>query len=598
MKIEKLKFMKKIMRNTANKKTITGYCSTVIGYCLLFIGYCLTVIGFASCTDLDEHPYTFIDPSSYYNNEKELNSALNTVYNAIRSVYNDGGTFMRLEGCTDFGQPNREGNKNNINDINAWKYQNQENNAGTFTAVWTKSMACINRANNVIAQLEASKSMDETLCKRAIAQAKFMRAAAYYLIVRIYGGAPIIKTVTTSLDNLSFPRATIDETFAFIIEDLEYCEQNLPARGTEGYEVWRVSKGAAQAYLANLYLYRASMAGSGGYTTFDKTLLGKAKEYCEKVINSGVYSLEPDFANLWCSLNGDKARNNVESIFELQYSTIKGQQNGMHQNFGMFADSVYPEDFVSFGKTISTGGGGSYYYLRTGASVEAWKSYDANDQRLKVLISEGTYSKGGNTVHCIFDPDTDLGSLKGNKGWGSCCPGNIKVHDFSKAAREALRSGNNFMVMRYAQVLLDYAEICNCLGEQSKALQYLNMVRQRAGLPAQTAAAATAKWQGDERCSIANDADAIDEAIFQERGWEFIGEGVIYFDELRTDRLGKRVGYFVKKYNTMKYNQVLPLEFVPSKTHLWWIPTADMSANSDLVQNPDNKEDTRYLKYK
>lgn len=552
----------------------------------------------SSCTDLTEKPYTFVDPSTYYQNEKELNSALNTVYNSFRSVFNDGGTFMRLEGCTDFGQPNREGNKNNINDINAWKYQNQQNNAGTFTAIWTKGMACINRANNVIAQFEAASGMDQTLCKRAIGQAKLMRAVCYYLIVRIYGGAPIIKTVTTGLDNLSFPRASIDETYAFIIEDLEYAEENLPVRGTDGYDVWRASKGAAQAYLANLYLYRASMAGSGGYTTFDKALLEKAKTYSEKVISSGVYDLEPDFANLWCSLNGDKARNNKESILELQFSTLKGQNNGMHQNFGMFADSVYPEDFVSFGKTISTGGGGSYYYLRTGPSVEAWKSYDAADQRLKVLISEGTYSKGGNTVHCIYDPDVDNGSLKGNKGWGSCCPGNIKVHDFSKDARAALRSGNNFMVMRYAQVLLDYAEIMNCLGDQATALQYVNKIRNRAGLPNMTAAIAKEKWQADERCSISSDADAVDEAIFQERGWEFIGEGVIYFDELRTDRLGKRVGYFVQKYNKMKYNQVLPLEFVPSKTHLWWIANSDLSANKDLVQNPDNKEDSRYLKYK
>ena len=74
----------------------------------------------SSCTDLEEHPYTFLDPNSYYNNEDQLNSALNSVYTSYRKLSNDGGTFMRLEGCTDFGQPNREGNKNNINDINAW----------------------------------------------------------------------------------------------------------------------------------------------------------------------------------------------------------------------------------------------------------------------------------------------------------------------------------------------------------------------------------------------------------------------------------------------------------------------------------------------
>lgn len=569
------------------------------------------VAALSSCTDLDEHPYTFIDPNAYYKTEAELNSGLNSVYNAYRSLCNDGGTFMRLEGSTDFGQPNREGNKNNINDINAWKYQNQNNNAGTFTSVWTKALTAIARANSMIDQIQNNANIADNMKARAIGQCRFLRGCSYYWMVRIYGGVPIIKEAVKDISNLEFPRATADEVYNFIVEDWEFAEANLPTRGEGGYDVWRASKGAAQAYLGNLYLYRASMAGEGGYKTYDKTLLNKAAEYCKKVIDSKVYELVPDFGNLWCSLNGDAARNTKESIFELQFAPISGQSNGMHQNFGMFADSVYPVDFISFGKTLFTGDGdkasekgkgegGSYYYLRTGPSVEAWKSYDKKDQRLKVLISEGTYKKGENTVHCVYDPDVDLGSLKGHLGWGSCCPGNIKFHDFSTTARTALKSGNNFIVMRYAQVLLDYAEIQNALGNTAVALQYLNMVHMRAGLPALTAAAALELYKNDPtgRADVSSEADAVDEAIFMERGWEFIGEGVIYYDELRSDRLGKRVGYFVKKYNDMKYNQVLPLEFVPTKHHLWWIPNSDMSANSALVQNPENKEDTRYTHYK
>ncbi len=516
---------------------------------------------------------------------------------------------MRLEGCTDFGQPNREGNKNNINDINAWRYQNQANNAGTFTSVWTKALTAIARANNMIDQIQNANIADN-MKARAIAQCRFLRGCSYYWMVRIYGGVPIIKEAVKDMSNLEFPRATADEVYNFIVEDWEYAEANLPTRGEGGYDVWRASKGAAQAYLGNLYLYRASMAGAGGYKTYDKALLNKAAEYCKKVIDSKAYELVPDFANLWCSLNGDAARNTKESIYELQFAPISGQNNGMHQNFGMFADSVYPVDFVSFGKTLLTGDGdkasekgkgdgGSYYYLRTAPSVEAWLSYDPNDQRLKVLISEGTYKKGNNVVHCVYDWH-ELGTLKGKQGWGSCCPGNIKFHDFSSDARTALKSGNNFIVMRYAQVLLDYAEIQNALGNTAVALQYLNMVHMRAGLPALTAAAALELYKDDPtgRADVSSEADAVDEAIFMERGWEFIGEGVIYYDELRSDRLGKRVGYFVNKYNKMKFNQVLPLEFVPTKHHLWWIPNNDMNANSALVQNPENKEDSRYTHYK
>ena len=546
----------------------------------------------SSCTDLEEHPYTFLDPNSYYNNEDQLNSALNSVYTSYRKLSNDGGTFMRLEGCTDFGQPNREGNKNNINDINAWKYQNQANNAGTFTSVWSNAMTCVNRSNQVIAQIEAS-SLDDATKSRAIAQCRFLRGLSYYWIVRLYGGAPIVTGVTKDLDNLSFPRNTAEEVWSFIIEELEYAEANLPVRGTANYDVWRASKGAAQAYLADLYLFRASMAGAGGYKTFDKGLLQKSVDYCQKVISSGVYSLLSDFGNLWYSLNPSGAKNNAESIFELQFSNISNQGNGMHQNFGMFADSVYPEDFVSFGKTISTNGGGSYYYLRTAPSVQAWQSYDPNDQRLKVLITEGTYSKGGSKVHVKYHPE-DRGSLQGSEGWGSCCPGNIKVHDFTAEARTNLRSGNNFMEMRYAKVLLNMAEAQNALGNTSEALRYLNMVHQRAGLPAVTGASLLATINGNAEfktlSDVSSEQDAIDEGIFLERGWEFIGEGHIYYDELRTNRLGKRVRYFVNKYVAIGFNQFSALEFCPAKTHLWWIPNSVMSANADLVQNPDNAQ--------
>jgi len=127
--------------------------------------------------------------------------------------------------------------------------------------------------------------------------------------------------------------------------------------------------------------------------------------------------------------------------------------------------------------------------------------------------------------------------------------------------------------MRYSEVLLNYAEALNTINPgSSEALKYLNMVHQRAGLSA---------------LSI-TDGTALDDAIFQERGWEFIGECKLYYDELRTDRLGPRVYEFVNKYNAMGYSWFQPLEFVPQKTFLWKIPASDLNSNSALEQNPDN----------
>lgn len=83
----------------------------------------------------------------------------------------------------------------------------------------------------------------------------------------------------------------------------------------------------------------------------------------------------------------------------------------------------------------------------------------------------------------------------------------------------------------------------------------------------------------------------LDEAIFLERGWEFIGEAKIYYDELRTNRLGKRLKAFVDKGVSEGLYLFLPLNFIPTKDFLWMIPEVDLKSNDALVQNPKNISD-------
>ena len=127
--------------------------------------------------------------------------------------------------------------------------------------------------------------------------------------------------------------------------------------------------------------------------------------------------------------------------------------------------------------------------------------------------------------------------------------------------------------MRYADVLLNYAEAENEInGPTSDAYEKLNMVRNRANLES---LGGLSKEQ-------------FSDSLFRERGWEFIGESQLYFDELRTDRLGKNV----KAENTYAMAQGIymyqALEFVPKKTFLWKIPQYDLDSNPALEQNPDN----------
>lgn len=503
-----------------------------------------------SCTDLNETPYTFIDPSSFYKNETQLEEALNSVYTQFRNVCGSYDYYMKLECYTDMAQPSYT--KENCPNINSWYDVNNASASYTFSNTWKRAYACINRANTVLGRGEGM-DIDEATKSKIFAQARFLRAYCYYILVRLYGGVPIPESFTEGLNGLEIPRKSVDDVYNYILTDLTYCEENLPIRGSDNYDVWRVSKGAAQSLFSELYLYRASMEGNTEY-------YNKCKEYCEKVINSNIYSLVPNYKNLWYFFNKD-AKNNNESIFELQFSAISGQADWCHKMFGL-------------GNSITVPGFGSMFYHRCGPSHYAYSSYDDTDLRKQVLITNYTYN--GSERQFLL---SDKGFFPGKQGWLTACPGNSKYYDPWTDASLEQPSADLYM-LRYSEILLNEAEALNQLettdSHGRNALYYLNLVHQRAGLNA---------------LGI-NSKQDLDDAIFQERCWEFIGEGKIYFDELRTNRLGDRVASFVKKGVADGLYQFKDLNFKPKKTFLWKIPQGDLDSNPELEQNPDNVSDS------
>jgi len=239
---------------------------------------------FSQCTDLTEEPYTFLAPSTFYKTGAELNMAVTSVYDGYQSAY--GGAnykhHMYLEVLTDFGAPAYA--KDDVHLWNAWVDVN--NPARTFADNWPRSYVVINRANIVLGRGEGVE-MDATLKTRYFAEVRFLRALTYYNLVRIFGGVPVPATYTSSMDGLELPRKTVEETYAQIIADLEFAEANLPLKSTyAAADKWRPGKGAAEAFLGEVYLTRASMEGKAEFYQ-------KSKEYSGKVIASGEYQLEP-----------------------------------------------------------------------------------------------------------------------------------------------------------------------------------------------------------------------------------------------------------------------------------------------------------------
>ena len=509
----------------------------------------MAIPALSQCTDLDETPYTSISPGNFYKSARDIEIALNGVYSRIGDMVSSGNYNMRLEVMTEFNSPAYA--KDDVEKWNAWL---NVNNADMAMTVWSTGFEIINRANIVLGY-SPNIEMDEAVRKQYMGEAYFLKAMANFHLMRLYGRLPIPESYTSGDSELAIPRKSLEETYAHIIECLELAESYLPAKNeySKDTDIWRASKGAAQGLLAKVYLYRASMQGnSSDYT--------KVKEYCTKLMSSGIYGLEPNFKDLWFWYNTEN-KFGIESVFEYSFGQVSGCYNNLH---------------VMLGINVTDPELGCYMYRRMGPSIPHYLSYATNDTRKATFLDE-YIDKNGN--RCWFDPE-DKGYYPNPRpseqlnNWTTASPGNIKYYDKTPASANLQLPAANIYGIRYADVLLMFAEAENQLnGPTAEALKAFNDVRTRAGLDALTT----------------GDKQEFDDWIYRERGWEFVGEAQLYFDGLRTGRLaanvkahlidGKQQGIYMYDYDP---------GFLPTKDFLWKIPQGDLDSNSALEQNPDN----------
>ncbi len=516
-----------------------------------------TGVTFVSCSDLDENPYTFIDPNSYYKTEDEVQTALIGTYNRFRRLYsgNNALYLAEIEMLTEQGWPTY--NKDNMHEFSQWSYANSETVGGVMK-IWGYGYECINRANVVLGRIDGVKMSDQS--KNWIkGQAYFLRGYTYFHLLRLYGAVSVTTTYTNGVENLEIPRATLEETYQRVIEDLKLAEENLPTRGTSGYDVWRISKGAAQAALGEVYLYRATMNDNNVED------LKLSKEYSSKVIQSQVYSLMPEFTDNFYWFNAN-AKNCKESVFELQYSPQAGQSNCMHIRFGL-------------GRT-NNAYMGCYQYARFGVSGLLYKEMVLNgDKRANAMLSYfeglcGEDAKSLSSQPCRYNVNTLSWEPK---AWNDRpaemrAVFNCKYFD-NRTDYNLMMPSANFPILRYSEVLLNYAEAANLLSA-GDGLTELNLVRNRAGLASLSS--------GTSQADIDND-------ILNQRRYEFVGEGKVFFDELRKDKLAD---FATKKCSETKALGITYMSeeivFKPKKTFLFKIPKSDLDSNKALEQNPDN----------
>lgn len=314
--------------------------------------------------------------------------------------------------------------------------------------------------------------VNTTVKERLIGEVQFMRAMYYFRLVRIFGGMPLIDFVIDSDDKWGQTRASLEDTYNFIIKDLEAAEKVLWLKSQYSQDdMGRATKGAAQAMLLKTHLYLAGFLAQAGKTAEAAEHYKAARDWGKKVITSGEYTLCGTYFDNF-TLVGE---NGPESVWEVQYvENPEGDYGSAEGGYG-FTLGTFTVILQRSRSTKLTDGDAGWGWDKPTQNL--YDEYEAGDPRRDATILAPVAAQMDNP-----NQETYLGSIYLSKKYAMYTDGpNGGTYKLDHATRGPI----NQKVIRYADVLLMYAEACCETGEAAdmiEAKKYLNDVRSRVGL--------------------------------------------------------------------------------------------------------------------
>ena len=469
---------------------------------------CLLLNVLACNKPLEEEVFSSFGPNNFFKTADDAEALLNAAYSLEQKQGTDGfrNIFVMAEVTTDMiiiREGGLRGLAQPLEDF-TWNASHE-----FFDAGWTRYYSGIYRANLTIDNVPTI-DFDEERKKQIIAEARFLRASGYIYLYDLFGPTPIITSSISSSEDRP-ARATKEEFIKFIADELNAVSEILPVKGKQ---YGRATKGAALAFLTKFYLNNKDWA--------------KASETAQKVIDLNTYSL----FNSASRSDLFKIANEVNS--EFIYTRPRLPQPGLGTNYLAHAA---PPNYKFKGAAKAN------YATQFKTLSAFYDSFDAKDQRRQVFLTEYDDLSG---KHILLGQD-DKRSFKFEE-------------DLPATAADM---GNDFPVVRYADILLSKAEALNELtGPTAEAIGLINQVRVKAGI---------------EPLKLADFAskDALRTHILKERGWEFFSE------ELRRQDL-IRHGKFIELAKgrgkvAFDYQNLFPL------------PQSEIDRNPNLKQNDGYK---------
>ena len=460
----------------------------------------ILTIGILSTTGCDDYvnidPEYTIDADNYFLAPEDYDRALTGAYDLLQMSYltlwiGEIASDNAIAGGESFGD------SQGLHEIENMTHGGVN---AELRSVWRYMYAGVTRANFIFVNKD---NIDFSGKDEILAQAAFLRAYYYFELVKFFGDVPLIVDQQLSISDVSgLERTPSSEVYAQIEEDLIYASGIL---GWSANQKGRITKGAALALLGKAYLYQDKFA--------------EAAATLDEVINDGPYSLVADYSSMFRVSNEGSS----ESVFEIEYV---GSEGGSYDCF------VCLEGFAAVGFQGIRGYQGPIYVDGNSYNLptqDLADAFEANDPRLEASLLDIEAFVAEQTVEVTYTEGAGGHTGYYNKKY-------LKREDELGQQDTDLTSPVNYRVIRYADVLLMAAEAHNrkASADDATAIEYLNLVRSRVGMP--------------EVMATGTD---LTEAIYHERRVELSGEGLRFFDLVRTGKAASEIEGFTSNKNEL-----------------------------------------------
>jgi hypothetical protein len=467
-----------------------------------FIVLCLIII---SCDNiLNIEPKSIVTNANMWQDESDAQGAMNGMYRQFRQAMNQ--TFLWGDARTGLYTRGRSIRNPEL-------FENRVN-PGSNGTNWNNLYTTINDANLILKYVPEIPFSNESQKNNILANAHFVRAVCYYNIGRIWGDAPLLLDgfESATQEGLYPTRTPVAEIFDQVNTDIETALNLIPANANN---IIYASESAINMLKADFHLWLAK-ARNGGTENLNSALSAVNK------VLQGNYSLLNNYETVF------RNDNNNEVIYSIRFERDQGPGNYYSGNF------LLPVQLVPVNlryNPIPHGGAAQWYSM----SVEAENFLHENPNDSRSMINFAVYQFDNESYRYV----------------------NKYVGEFTDGTFYAT---SDLKLYRFAEAIMFKAEIENALGNQATALNYLNLIAERA------------YGQADFYSGTFSRED-LDEIILDERMKEFSSEGKVWFDLIRFDRAFERVWSLQGKENE-------------AGVLLWPLNFDSINRNPNLVQNP------------